>query len=225
MPMVGTACGGRHSWESNGGCGTCGHARGWWPAHPRRAVPGPPADGAARRRSRCRASCRCSRATPTSVTPAVPGCARRPRTMASTAAVREPSRGPSREPAAVARRRTRSGRRRSTAPARSTSPTRTGRGARRQRLRRPRRADRPRRQHRASSCARGPVTSTTAARRSIAAQVPVIDNSGELVGIAMVAETYPSLGERARSVLPGPAHVPRVRPAASAWPGRGCWRG
>ena len=39
-------------------------------------------------------------------------------------------------------------------------------------------------------------------RRSIAAQVPVIDNSGELIGIAMVAETYPSLGDRARSVLP-----------------------
>ncbi|MET1058621.1 MAG: ATP-binding protein [Nocardioides sp.] len=39
-------------------------------------------------------------------------------------------------------------------------------------------------------------------RRSIAAQVPIIGDSGDLIGIAMVAETYPSLGDRARSVLP-----------------------
>lgn len=37
---------------------------------------------------------------------------------------------------------------------------------------------------------------------SIAAQVPIIDDAGELVGIAMVAEEYPTWGERARSVLP-----------------------
>ncbi|WP_299924502.1 ATP-binding protein [uncultured Nocardioides sp.] len=37
---------------------------------------------------------------------------------------------------------------------------------------------------------------------SIAAQVPIIDDEGELVGIAMVAEEYPTWGERARSVLP-----------------------
>ena len=30
--MVETACGARHACASNGGCGTCGHARGWWPA-------------------------------------------------------------------------------------------------------------------------------------------------------------------------------------------------
>ena len=38
--------------------------------------------------------------------------------------------------------------------------------------------------------------------RSIAAQVPVIGDRGQLIGIAMVAEGYPSLGERARGVLP-----------------------
>ncbi|HSU03651.1 MAG TPA: ATP-binding protein [Nocardioides sp.] len=38
--------------------------------------------------------------------------------------------------------------------------------------------------------------------RSIAAQVPIIDDDGDLAGIAMVAEQYPSWGERARSVLP-----------------------
>lgn len=37
---------------------------------------------------------------------------------------------------------------------------------------------------------------------SIAAQVPIIDDEGELAGIAMVAEEYPSWSERARSVLP-----------------------
>ena len=37
---------------------------------------------------------------------------------------------------------------------------------------------------------------------SIAAQVPIINDDGELVGIAMVAEEYPTWGERARSVLP-----------------------
>ena len=35
----------------------------------------------------------------------------------------------------------------------------------------------------------------------------------------MVAEAYPSLGDRARSVLPGPGHVPRPRAAASGSPG------
>jgi hypothetical protein len=38
--------------------------------------------------------------------------------------------------------------------------------------------------------------------RSIAAQVPVISDRGELVGIAMVAEAYPGWGERAQGVLP-----------------------
>ena len=37
---------------------------------------------------------------------------------------------------------------------------------------------------------------------SIAAQVPIIDDGGELVGIAMVAQEYPTWSERARSVLP-----------------------
>ena len=37
---------------------------------------------------------------------------------------------------------------------------------------------------------------------SIAAQVPIIDDELELVGIAMVAQSYPSWGERARGVLP-----------------------
>ena len=37
---------------------------------------------------------------------------------------------------------------------------------------------------------------------SIAAQVPIIDDEGELAGIAMVAEEYPTWSERARSVLP-----------------------
>ena len=37
---------------------------------------------------------------------------------------------------------------------------------------------------------------------SIAAQVPIINRRLELVGIAMVAEEYPTWGERARSVLP-----------------------
>ena len=37
---------------------------------------------------------------------------------------------------------------------------------------------------------------------SIAAQVPIIDDDGDLAGIAMVAEEYPTWGERARSVLP-----------------------
>ena len=39
-------------------------------------------------------------------------------------------------------------------------------------------------------------------RRSIAAQVPVIDNDGEQIGIVMVAEAYPSLGERLREAAP-----------------------
>lgn len=38
--------------------------------------------------------------------------------------------------------------------------------------------------------------------RAIAAQVPIISDQGELVGIAMVAQTYPSWSERARGVLP-----------------------
>jgi two-component system CitB family sensor kinase len=37
---------------------------------------------------------------------------------------------------------------------------------------------------------------------SIAAQVPIINRAGDLVGIAMVAEEYPTWRERARSVLP-----------------------
>ena len=37
---------------------------------------------------------------------------------------------------------------------------------------------------------------------SIAAQVPIINRGGELVGIAMVAEEYPTWSERARGVLP-----------------------
>ncbi|MCY4727712.1 ATP-binding protein [Nocardioides sp. STR2] len=37
---------------------------------------------------------------------------------------------------------------------------------------------------------------------SIAAQVPIIDDGGDLVGISMVAEEYPTWRERARSVLP-----------------------
>ena len=39
-------------------------------------------------------------------------------------------------------------------------------------------------------------------RRSIAAQVPVINNHGKQVGIAMVAEAYPSLGDRLRQAAP-----------------------
>ena len=38
--------------------------------------------------------------------------------------------------------------------------------------------------------------------RAIAAQVPIISDQGELVGISMVAQSYPSWGERARGVLP-----------------------
>jgi sensor histidine kinase regulating citrate/malate metabolism len=38
--------------------------------------------------------------------------------------------------------------------------------------------------------------------RAIAAQVPIIDDAGELAGIAMVAQSYPTWGERARGVLP-----------------------
>jgi two-component system CitB family sensor kinase len=37
---------------------------------------------------------------------------------------------------------------------------------------------------------------------SIAAQVPIINRQGELIGIVMVAEEYPTWRERARSVLP-----------------------
>lgn len=37
---------------------------------------------------------------------------------------------------------------------------------------------------------------------SIAAQVPIINRGGELMGIAMVAEEYPTWSERTRSVLP-----------------------
>lgn len=37
---------------------------------------------------------------------------------------------------------------------------------------------------------------------SIAAQVPIIDDQGDLVGISMVAEEYPTWRERARSVVP-----------------------
>jgi sensor histidine kinase regulating citrate/malate metabolism len=37
---------------------------------------------------------------------------------------------------------------------------------------------------------------------AIAAQVPIIDDEGELVGISVVAESYPSWRERARGVLP-----------------------
>ncbi|WP_133241202.1 sensor histidine kinase [Nocardioides gansuensis] len=38
--------------------------------------------------------------------------------------------------------------------------------------------------------------------RSIAAQVPVITDDGDLAGIVMVAEEYPTWGERARGILP-----------------------
>jgi two-component system CitB family sensor kinase len=39
-------------------------------------------------------------------------------------------------------------------------------------------------------------------RHSIAAHVPVLSNSGRLIGIVVVAEEYPSLAARARAVLP-----------------------
>ena len=39
-------------------------------------------------------------------------------------------------------------------------------------------------------------------RRALAAQVPVIDNDGRQVGIVMVAEAYPSLGQRLREAVP-----------------------
>ena len=39
-------------------------------------------------------------------------------------------------------------------------------------------------------------------RRSIAAQVPVIDNHGHQIGIAMVAEAYPSVGQRIVEAAP-----------------------
>ncbi|MBB6629601.1 Spo0B domain-containing protein [Nocardioides sp. KIGAM211] len=39
-------------------------------------------------------------------------------------------------------------------------------------------------------------------RRSIAAQVPVISNQGRVVGIVMVAEAYPSLGQRLVAAAP-----------------------
>ncbi|WP_210438272.1 sensor histidine kinase [Nocardioides xinjiangensis] len=38
--------------------------------------------------------------------------------------------------------------------------------------------------------------------RAIAAHVPVLDNQGDLVGISVVTQSYPSLAERARGVLP-----------------------
>ncbi|WP_210502566.1 sensor histidine kinase [Nocardioides xinjiangensis] len=38
--------------------------------------------------------------------------------------------------------------------------------------------------------------------RAIAAHVPVLDNEGDLVGISVVTQSYPSLAERARGVLP-----------------------
>jgi len=38
--------------------------------------------------------------------------------------------------------------------------------------------------------------------RSIAAQVPIISDGGDLMGIAMVSESYPTWRERGRSVLP-----------------------
>ncbi|KQV65971.1 hypothetical protein ASC64_13955 [Nocardioides sp. Root122] len=38
--------------------------------------------------------------------------------------------------------------------------------------------------------------------RAIAAQVPIIDDSGELVGIAMATQSYPTWSERVRGVLP-----------------------
>ncbi len=38
--------------------------------------------------------------------------------------------------------------------------------------------------------------------RAIAAHVPVLDNDGELVGISVVTQSYPSWAERARGVLP-----------------------
>jgi two-component system CitB family sensor kinase len=38
--------------------------------------------------------------------------------------------------------------------------------------------------------------------RAIAAQVPIIDDSGDLVGIAMAAQSYPTWSERVRGVLP-----------------------
>jgi sensor histidine kinase regulating citrate/malate metabolism len=39
-------------------------------------------------------------------------------------------------------------------------------------------------------------------RRSIAAQVPILDNRGEQIGIAMVAEAYPSLADRLVEAAP-----------------------
>ena len=48
----------------------------------------------------------------------------------------------------------------------------------------------------------GPATSTTPGTGSIAAQVPVIGNRGKVVGIAMVAEAYPSLADRLVEAAP-----------------------
>jgi two-component system, CitB family, sensor kinase len=56
---------------------------------------------------------------------------------------------------------------------------------------------------------------------SIAAQVPIIDDDGELAGIAMVAEEFPSWAERARSVLPDLLTF-AAWGSVSAWPAPSC---
>ena len=113
----------------------------------------------------------------------------------------------------------------STSPARSTSRGRTGRRGR----------DRP---ERASESGSTSTESTVQDGRSWTGDVD--DRGGPLdrrarardlrqraglIGIAMVAETYPSLVRPRPAGGARPAVLPRPRAGCSAWPARGCWPG
>ena len=111
-------------------------------------------------------------------------------------------------------------------PAASTSTDPDGRRARHQRPRRSGQPGRPRRQHRASSCARGPVTSTTSGRPC--GRRPGADHRRpRRARRHLDGRRRPTRRgrERARGVAARPAHLRRRSPWASAWPAPSCSRG
>ena len=156
---------------------------------PRRAVPRAAAGRAPAGVCWSPAWCRSGRATPSSARPAAPGCGPAPRTWR---APRSCAASLSRD--ASSRTRSRS------------TPSRCRTTSCQRRLPRPARRNGRRRSRPETVGDRIDLSSSDVqdgrswtgdvddgGRRSIAAQVPVINNHGELVGITMVAEAYPSL--------------------------------
>ena len=189
---------------------------------PRRAVPGAPAGRAARGARGRRAWSRSSSPTPTSATTAAPGCGP-PRSTSPDAARVRSWRWPRRSRPPRRWRRTPSGRQHvyGASAVYLAEPDGTVVAA-------------------ADPTARGDrSTSATAAcserrawsgdvddrgRRSIAAQVPVLDDDGELIGDRDGRRrTTPSLERPGPQRAARPARLPRARAGCSVSPAPGCW--